>query len=79
MNTQTYLIIAIFAAFLLGGFIGYYIHNGKRYDGAFRINMSDPEKDIFTMEWWRDLEGIQDLEEVKFKIIVDESRKIQGL
>lgn len=55
-----------------------YSKKGNVYDGAFRINHSDPTKDLCTLELESDLDEIEDKGEISLKVIVMPEVKYTG-
>ena len=47
-----------------------YSKKGNVYDGAFRINHSDPTKDLCTLELESDLDEIEEKGEINLKVFV---------
>lgn len=55
-----------------------YTKEGNIYDGAFRINHSDPTKDLCTLELESDLDEIEKKGEINLKVIVMPEVKYTG-
>ena len=74
-----YVMLAV--GFIAGLVSSLIINSRKKPDGIFRINLSDPMKDVFTLEFIRPIEGVQDCKFLIFKVVDDSnfSREKQGL
>lgn len=66
------LILSYFAMYVFGVLVGILITKfNKKPDGAFRVNLSDPMKDVFTLELYRPIEGIQNCKNLYFVVVND--------
>ena len=55
-----------------------YVKKHHDHDGAFRINHSDPTKDLCTLELESDLDEIEEKGEINLKVIVMPEVKYTG-
>ena len=70
---MTKTILIYLAMYFFGIFVGILTTKiRKKPDGAFRVNLSDPMKDVFTLELYRPLEGIQACKSLYF-VVINES------
>ena len=81
MEMNTLVLIFCFIAAVLSGFwIGYGFGRGKKtYDGVFRVNTHDPDKDIFSLELNCPLGSIPDKKEIIFQVVNECSQEKQSL
>lgn len=60
------LLVCLIVGFILGVLFG---RSRKKYDGVFRVDTSNPEKDIFSLELECAIGSIPDKKELVFKVV----------
>ena len=52
-----------------------YIKMKKHYDGVFRINTTDPEKDVYSLELNNILGDLENRKEIRLKVVNEGSQE----
>ena len=68
--------ICLIAGFILGVLFG---RKKKKYDGVFRVDTANPEKDIFSLELECALGSIPEKKELTFRVVNECSQEKQSL
>ena len=68
--------IGLIVGFLLGVLFG---RKKKKYDGVFRVDTANPEKDIFSLELGCALGSIPEKKELVFKVVNECSQEKPSL
>lgn len=63
------IIICFFVGILFGLGISYFIVINK-YDGEFKVDLSDPEKDTFNLDFSCPIAEIPEKKYVRFRVVV---------
>lgn len=69
-------IVGLIIGFLLGVLYG---RKKKKYDGVFRVDTANPEKDIFSLELGCALGSIPEKKELVFKVVNERSQEKPSL
>lgn len=72
MNPMLYFIAAVIVAFCMGLKLG---KGKKHYDGVFRVNTDNPEKDVFSLELECAIGSIPSKNELIFKVVNESSQE----
>lgn len=70
--TYIWPIVGLIVGFILGVLFG---RSRKRYDGVFRVDTTNPEKDIFSLELECAIGSIPDKKELVFKVVNERSQE----